>query len=278
MNVKSVIKRIVALSKTKTIISIPHPINSNKLLDGKTILIAGGTGGIGLAIARSCVEAGGLVIITGTNETKLKAIIAGFSPEISQNIKPFVLDFSKELVFDNVVSQLLNLFGKIDAFVNAAGVHTENVNFWEMTPAEYDRILQINLKAPYFICLALSKYMRTQKIKGHFLLISSSRGSEPAWSPYGLSKWGLNGLVKGLAQMLQPYGITVNAIAPGSTATPLIGVRDGDSIYTAENGTGRLITPDEIATYACLMISDLGDMLTGDVIHISAGRGTFDIR
>lgn len=278
MSIKKIIKKVIALSKTKTILSIPHPINSNKLLDGKIILIAGGSGGIGLAIARSCVEAGGKVIIAGTNEKKLKVITNNFSPEFSQNIKSFVLDFSKELIFDDVVSQLIGLFGKIDAFVNAAGVHTEDVNFWEMTPAEYDRILNINLRAPYFICLALGKYMKVQKIKGHFLLISSSRGSEPAWSPYGLSKWGLNGLVKGLAQMLFPYGITVNAIAPGSTATPLIGVGDGDSIYTSENGAGRLITPDEIATYACLMISDLGDMLTGDVVHISAGRGTFDIR
>lgn len=59
----------------------------------------------------------------------------------------------------------------------------------------------------------------------HILIISSSRGSEPAWSPYGVSKWALNGLTQGLSQMLLPHGIVVNGLAPGSTATGLIGIK-----------------------------------------------------
>lgn len=113
---------------------------------------------------------------------------------------------------------------------------------------------------------------------GHILLVSSSRGAEPAWSPYGISKWSLNGLTKGLAQILLPYGIIVNAIAPGSTATELIGVKSGDSIESEENGLGRLVMPVEVANVAKLLVSGAGDMIVGETIHISGGRGLFDIR
>ena len=120
--------------------------------------------------------------------------------------------------------------------------------------------------------------MKDHGVKGHILIISSSRGSEPAWSPYGLSKWGTNGMVKGLAQVMIQYGIVVNGIAPGPTATDLLGVKEGDSIYTTENVIGRYAKPLEISAYAKLLVSDLGDMVVGEMLHISGGRGCFDIR
>lgn len=147
-----------------------------------------------------------------------------------------------------------------------------------MTPEEYDRVMDINLKGTFFACQAVGKYMMLNNIKGHILLISSSRGSEPAWSPYGISKWGMKGLTKGLAKMLIPHGIVVNTIAPGSTATELIGVKEGDSIYSTENEESRYIVPDEVGMLAKLLVSDAGNMIVGETIHISGGRGVFDIR
>lgn len=147
-----------------------------------------------------------------------------------------------------------------------------------MNQKEFDRVMDINLKGVFFACQTIGKYMVDNKIKGSILLISSSRGSEPAWSPYGISKWGLKGLTEGLAQIFIPYGINVNSIAPGSTATGLIGFKEGDSITSEENGMNRLVMPDEVATLAKLLVSDAGKMIDGEVIHIAAGRGTFDIR
>lgn len=120
--------------------------------------------------------------------------------------------------------------------------------------------------------------MVNNKIKGHILNISSSTGAEPAWSPYRLSKLGVEGFTRGLAQTLTPYGITVNAIAPGSTATNLLGYSNGDSIYTADNVVGRYIMPDEVASYAKILVSDLGNMVVGSTLYVSGGRGTYDIR
>ena len=105
----------------------------------------------------------------------------------------------------------------------ASQARADGISFLGMTTEEYDRVMNINLRGVFFLCQAFSDYLIMNKKKGHILLISSSRGSEPAWTPYGISKWALNGLTKGLAKELLPYGIIVNAIAPGSTATELLG-------------------------------------------------------
>ena len=85
-------------------------------------------------------------------------------------------------------------------------------------------------------------------------------------------------MTQGLAKIFLPYGIVVNAIAPGSTATPLLGIEEGDSTYCDENGIGRYIAPDEIAAYAKMLVSDIGNVVIGETIRVSAGRGVFDIR
>lgn len=272
------IKKIISFFKKKEIVVIPHVISNDDLLKGEVAFISGGSGGIGFAIAKELLESGCKVIIAGTNQTKMKDLLAGLKDEFQQKIKPFVLDIANCSCLDQTVLKATTIFGKIDIFVNAAGVHTQDVDFWNMTSEEYDRVLNINLKSSYFLCQAFGKYMRDNNIKGHILLISSSRGSEPAWSPYGISKWGVDGMVKGLAQIMIPYGIVVNGIAPGPTATGLLGIKNGDSLYTAENVIGRLADPQEISTYAKLLVSDLGNMVVGETIRISGGRGCFDIR
>ena len=150
--------------------------------------------------------------------------------------------------------------------------------FWTMMPEEFDRVMSVNLRGVYFLCRAVASDMITNRRKGHILLVNSSRGFEPAWSPYGISKWGLRGLTQGLAQTLLPYGIIVNGIAPGSTATPLIGVGEGESIASEENGVGRLATPGEIAAWARMLVSPGGAMVVGETILVSGGRGGIDIR
>ena len=269
MRLKSKIKKILI---KKEYVPIFHPISSAQEFDSKVALISGGSGGIGLSIAKSLHESGCTVVIAGTNEKKLKTI------HKETNLDTIIMDYSKPESFDTVINEVVDRYKKIDIFVSSAGVHTENVDFWTMDPNEFDRVIQINLKGAFFACQTVGRYMKDEKIRGSILLVSSSRGSEPAWSPYGISKWGLKGLTEGLGQIFMPYGINVNAIAPGSTATRLIGIKEGDSITSIENGMNRLIMPDEVATLAKLLVSDAGKMIDGEVVHIAAGRGTFDIR
>lgn len=270
------IKRVIQLFKQKEIVAVEVPVDSQKLLKGKVALISGGSGGIGFAIAKAFLQSGCKVIISGTNSQKLRERCLQL--EEYGDVKSIVIDFMDTLAFSQNIKNMVDLFGRIDIFVNSAGVHTENLNFWELTPQEFDRVMNINLRAPYFASIEMAKYWKSENIPGNILLISSSRGSEPAWSPYGISKWGLNGMVKGLAQLLLDDDIIVNGIAPGSTATPLLGKKEGDSVFTKDNKLGRMVLPDEIGIYATLLTASSGQMLTGEIIHISGGRGIFDIR
>ena len=269
MGVKSRIKKLLT---QKAYIPISHPISSEKEFVEKVALISGGSGGIGLDIAKSLKESGCTVIIAGTNVKKLESLKAETS------IDTIIMNYSNPKTFDNVIQEVVSKYGKLDIFISSVGVHTENVSFWSMYPDEFERVIDINLKGTFFACQSVGKYMKNNRIKGSILLVSSSRGSEPAWSPYGISKWGLKGLTEGLGKILVSYGINVNAIAPGSTATGLIGIREGDSITSNDNEMNRLIMPDEVATLAKLLVGGAGKMITGEVVHISAGRGTFDIR
>lgn len=269
MKFKTKIKKLLI---QKEYMPISHPVSNSKEFEGKVALISGGSGGIGLSIAKSLKESGCIVIIAGTNENKLELL------RRETGFDTIVMNYSEPETFDNVVEDVVTRHGKLDVFISSAGVHTENVDFWSMNIREFDRVMDVNLKGTFFACQSVGRYMKNNRIKGSILLVSSSRGSEPAWSPYGISKWGLKGLTEGLGKMFISYGINVNSIAPGSTATGLIGFKEGDSINSNENGMGRLILPEEVATLAKLLVSDAGKMIDGEVVHIAAGRGTFDIR
>ena len=125
----------------------------------------------------------------------------------------------------------------------------------------------INLKGTYFMCQTVAKYMIENKIKGHILIISSQSALEPSWSPYRLSKLGIDGITKGMAQRLLEHGIIVNAIGPGPTNTSMQkNYREGN-LYTPLNPIKRFTTPEEIAQIAKILVSDLGNTIVGQTIY-----------
>lgn len=271
---KRIITGTVVALKSKNYVPIQHTVKGDLLKD-KVALITGGSGGIGFAIAKAFLDSGCKVIIAGTNEKKLFSKL-----EKLGGGKSVILNLSSIKGIEESVGEAIAIYGHIDILVNSAGIHSTKVfeNFMEVEEKDYDSIMDINLKGTYFVTQNVAKHMVANKIHGHILNISSSTALEPAWSPYRLSKWGIKGMTLGFAQQLQPYGIIVNAIAPGSTATKLLGFKDGDSIYSGDNENHRLTLPSEIAEYAKLMVSSLGDMIVGDTLYISGGRGTIDRR
>lgn len=186
-----------------------------------------------------------------------------------------VLDVLEVNLMKDKVEKAASLFeeNRIDILVNSAGVVAHS-SFETMTEAEYDNIMNINAKGTYFMSQVVSRFMIENHIKGHILNVTSSSALRPAWTPYQMSKWAVRGLTLGLADKLIPYGIVVNAIAPGATATPMLNREPGATLYNETCPAGRYTTPEEIANLAVFMVSGMGDMIVGDTFYITGGSGT----
>lgn len=253
----------------------------NELLIGRTALITGGTSGIGLEIACSFVNSGAEVIITGRNEEKLSKACKEIECRTnSQNkIHGLQMDNTKVKEFEQLFHNALNLVEsrKIDILVNNAGLVGGDIR--DCDEEKYDSILDTNLKGTFFLTQLLAKYMKENSIHGNILNIGSSSSNRPATSAYTISKWGIKGFTEGMAKDLAPYGITVNAIAPGPTATPMLmpnGIEE--NISFPKNPIGRYARPEEIANMAVFLVSSMGRTIVGDMIFMTGGAGviTFD--
>ena len=271
---KNAVHTLIQMGKEEKIQPIIVPVEKEKLLDGKVALITGGTSGIGLAVAQAFQNAGAKVIITGTNQQKLEIALK----KIGGGGKGLLIDVRDTEHLPDKVKEAEALFeeNRIDILVNSAGVVVKH-DFWGIDEKEYDRIMDTNAKGTFFMSQAVGKAMIEKQIKGHILNVTSSSALRPAWTPYQMSKWAVRGLTLGLADTLLPYGIVVNAIAPGPTATPMLGKTEGSSISEPNNPSKRYAMPEEIASMAVYMVSDAGRMIVGDTVYMTGGSGTITL-
>ena len=251
------------------------PLSPNQLLQGRTALITGGTSGIGYEIAKAFLNAGAEVIITGRNQHRIDENVEKLKKDTKQDVGIYGLQLDNTIVsdFKDRFNAALQLAGKpIDILVNNAGVL--GCNFDNGTEADYDRILDTNLKGVFFLSQIVAHYMKDNNIQGNILNVASSSSLRPAASAYTVSKWGIRGLTLGMARLLAPHGVVVNGIAPGPTATPMLmtgGVREDISLK--QNLTGRYAMPEEIANMAVVLVSNMCRMVVGDIVYMTGGAG-----
>ena len=174
--------------------------------------------------------------------------------------------------FDKIVSNNI-----IDIFVNNAGVNGGEV-FPNTSEEDFDKVMDTNLKGLYFFSQIIADYMVENKIKGNILNITSSSSLRPGISPYILSKWGEKSLTLGMAKKYLPYGIVVNALAPGNTSTSMVNKNDLLDLTCDYSPSKRFIAPEEIGNIATILVSNMGRMIVGDTIYMTGGSGviTFD--
>lgn len=247
-------------------------LSQNELLKGRIALITGGTSGIGMEIAKAFINAGAIVIITSRSEERLREAQKKL-PSVS-TCYFFILDIRDTSQINQCIQKIIQGFGlpQIDILVNNAGINRgTNPNCFE---DNFDAIIETNLKGSYFLAKVFAQYFKDNKINGNILNIASSSSDRPATDAYTLSKWGIKGLTKGLARVYSPYGIVVNGIAPGPTATPMIKGDDTSNELTHEKGlTGRMTHPVEVANMAVILVSNISRMVIGDIVYMSGGLG-----
>jgi len=242
------------------------------MLSGKTALITGSSRGIGRAIALELASLGAniAVVYYGDNDTPLaeevKAEVAKFGGKaVTCNCN--VGDFAAtEALVKSVVSE----FGAIDILVNNAGI-TKDGLMPQMTEAQFDAVIDINLKGTFNMLRHVSRQMIRKK-SGRIINIASVAGimGNAGQVNYSASKAGVIGMTKSAAKELASRGITVNAIAPGFVATDM--TRDlTDSPLMAQIPMGRMASPEEIAGLAAYLASPAAAYITGEVIRIDGG-------
>lgn len=239
------------------------------ILQDKNVILTGGNSGIGYAIAKKFIQCGASVTIIGSNRNKTE--------QVAKELQCSYIIADLGNIPDTIETVSLYIQDKhIDILVNSAGI-LDKEPWLDKTPEMFERIIKINLEAPYFLSQTIAKHMLEKRIKGHILNISSSSSMRPSWGPYQLSKRALNGMTLGFAHRLAANGITVNGIAPGVTATPMMDKVLKNSNLAYPNPMRRAETPEEIANLAVFMVSDLGNSIIGDTVMMTGGSGNLSI-
>lgn len=238
----------------------------------KVVLVTGGTRGIGAGLVGAFLNEGASVGFSGQSEASVAKALRSFGA--SPSIHGMVADLARADAVAELVQATLDRFGRIDVLVNNAGVGS-TLSEWELTPAEWDRVHAVNLRAPFFLAQHAARAMR-ESGGGSIVNVSSIAGQHGgvAGSPaYAASKAALIGLTKSLARRFAPHGIRVNCIAPADIETDMTAgwppaLRDKLNAMTP---LGRFATTDEVNGAALFLASGEASFITGQTLAINGG-------
>ncbi|MFT4116091.1 SDR family NAD(P)-dependent oxidoreductase [Bradyrhizobium sp.] len=239
---------------------------------GKVVLVTGGTRGIGAGLVGSFLKEGAMVGFSGTSAAGVADAVSGFGA--SQMIHGIVADLAQPDAGADLVQAVLDRFGKIDVVVNNAGIGS-TLNEWDVTPAEWDRVHDVNLRATFFVAQQAARSMRTSG-GGSILNVSSIAGQHGgvAGSPaYASSKAAVIGLTKSLARRFAPHGIRVNCLAPADIETDMTATWPAElrDKLNAMTPLGRFGTTDEVNGAALFLASSEASFITGQTLSINGG-------
>jgi glucose 1-dehydrogenase len=243
---------------------------------GKVAIVTGAGSGIGQGIAKRLGSEGAKVIVDfvgssdGAEQTRLAIQEAGGESATVQADVTSINDVKR------LVDTAWSRFGSADILVNNAGMEKKS-DFWDTTEDDYDKILAVNLRGPFFLSQAFVRRLRELKKPGRIINISSVHEDMvfPGFATYCTSKGGLRMLMRDLAVELGPLGITVNNVAPGAIATPinqsLLEDKPKLNALLGNIPLGRLGTPDDVAGLVAFLASDDAAYITGSTFVIDGG-------
>ena len=239
-------------------------------LSDRTAIVTGGARGIGRAIAERFVAEGARVMLADIDEKALAETASRLKCAMCRT------DVTRSADIAELVKVTLAEFERIDILVNNAGV-IHAAEFLELTEADFDRVIAINLKSAFIASQAVARHMVPRR-SGVIINMSSVNAilTIPNQIPYAVSKGGLNQLTKVTSLALAPYGIRVNAIGPGTIRTDLARTVAKDEAaerrMLSRTPLRRFGEPAEVASIAAFLASDDASYLTGQTIYPDGGR------
>jgi NAD(P)-dependent dehydrogenase (short-subunit alcohol dehydrogenase family) len=248
-------------------------------LAGKVAVVTGAGGGIGTAAVNRLAELGAAIAAVDVDAAGADAAVASVREHGGDGIS-LAVDLASADAPGEIVARTLDALGRLDVLVNNAGTGTKGEQFPDVGAATFDRVIAVNLRAPYLLVQAASRPMIEQR-GGRIVNVTSAAGFRATMTNpvYAASKAGLDGMTRSLAAALGQYDINVNAVAPGLTSSPMGRALGDDAALQAAVEDGplanllrRVSTPDDVAQVIAWLCTPAARQLTGQTIHTSAGN------
>ncbi|MGV9668135.1 3-oxoacyl-ACP reductase FabG [Nocardia niigatensis] len=243
---------------------------TSALLDGKTAVVTGAAGGIGLAIAELFYAHGASVVLADLNESGARTA----AESLGERAIGLGCNVTDEDSVQTLVEETMSWAGGLDVFVNNAGV-TRDASLRKMTVADFDTVIAVHLRGTWLGLRAASAVMRDA---GHGSIINmsslSGKSGNPGQTNYSAAKAGIVGMTKAGAKELAHKNVRVNAIQPGLIRTPMTEAMPSEVFAEREAAIPmkRAGEPSEVAGVALFLASDLSSYMTGTVLEVGGGR------
>jgi NAD(P)-dependent dehydrogenase (short-subunit alcohol dehydrogenase family) len=239
---------------------------------GRAAVVTGAGQGIGREIARRLALEGASVLLNDVDPALAAEAAAAIAAEGGRVVAAGG-DVADVETTRGLVRRAVEEFSRLDLAVANAGI-TLYGDFLEYRPEDFDRLLAVNIRGAFFLAQAAGRRFRDQGTPGRVLLLSSVTGHVAIrqLAPYGMTKAALEGLARNLSLELAPLGVTVNALAPGATATPRTTADEGwEEAWIAATPDRRVASVLDVARAACFLLSDEAAHVTGQALVVDGG-------
>lgn len=245
-------------------------------LKGKVAIVTGSNTGIGASIILELAKRGASTVIDYVVNPKATAELEKQVLALGEQVLGIDADVSKIPDLQKLINETVSKFGKVDIFVNNAGIETRT-SVLDTTENQYDKVLSINLKSAFFGTQLAAKQMIKQGKGGRIINISSVHEDWPMPNniPYCLSKGGMRMLTRTAALELAQHGILVTGVGPGAVATPInVSTMKDPALMQKLNAAiplGRMAKPEEIAQVVAFLCSDEASYMTAATVFVDGG-------
>jgi glucose 1-dehydrogenase len=243
---------------------------------GKVALVTGSSQGIGQAIAIRLAEEGADIVVNHFMQAEKAAAVTATIESLGRRAVAIETNVGLPGEDTRLVNEAVAALGHLDILVNNAGVE-RNAPFWEVTEADYDFVLNTNLKGAFFATQAFVKHLQSRKAPGKIINISSVHEDLPFphFTAYCASKGGMKMLCRNLSIELAPLGITINNVAPGAIETPINTALLNDpaklSALLQNIPLNRLGKPADVSAAVVFLASSDADYITGTTLVVDGG-------